>query len=104
VVLERFTRERSIEFLEAGFAEAGLRVPRERLEELVDALDGVLGWLALYGYEAVKKGRADVLGEVVARAVGTAMSELRNLIVASHVYKHVLRAVAMGYTSWSNIK
>jgi len=104
VVLERFTRERSIEFLEAGFAEAGLRVPRERLEEAVDALDGIPGWLTLYGYEAVKKEEADVLGEVVARAVGTAMGELRNLIVASHVYKHVLRAVAMGYTSWSNIK
>jgi len=41
---------------------------------------------------------------VVARAVGTAMGELKNLMAASHVYKHALRAVAMGYASWSNVK
>ncbi len=104
VVLERFTREKSMEFLEVGFAEADLQVPRERLEEAVDALDGIPGWLALYGYEAVKRRRTDVLDEVLERAVGTAMSELKGLIAASQTYKHVLKAVAMGHASWSNVK
>ena len=104
VVLERFTREKSIDFLEAGFAEAGLRVPRERLESAVDALNGIPGWLALYGYEAVKRRRADVLDEVLERAVGTALSELKNLVATSHVYRYVLKAVAMGHASWSNVR
>src|SRR5579859_553531 len=48
--LDPFPRETSVSFLEAGLKEYGIRPPRERLEALVDrSLDGVPGWLALYG-------------------------------------------------------
>lgn len=39
-----------------GFSELGVRMKLEELEEAVDELDGVVGWLTLYGnYVAVRR-------------------------------------------------
>ena len=104
IVIERFGREESIEFLETGFAEAGVSVPREVVEKVVDALDGIPGWLALYGYEVVSKGEVVDAAAILERAVGVALTELRRDARQSELYGHVLRAVALGYGRWSTIK
>lgn len=104
VVIERFSREKSAEFLEAGFSEAGINVSSEVLEKVVDTLDGIPGWLSFYGYEAVKRGKVDILNEVLVKAVNLALSELRKLTELSKNYRYVLRAVAMGFKSWATIR
>ena len=46
----RLTKEESIDFLERDFSELGIRVPRSIIETAVEELDGVIGWLTLFGY------------------------------------------------------
>lgn len=38
-----------MDFLRAGFKEFGLRIEERFLEEVVERLDGIPGWLTLYG-------------------------------------------------------
>jgi AAA+ ATPase superfamily predicted ATPase len=103
MVVERFSRERSVEFLEAGFAEAGVKVPQEVLERAVEVLDGIPGWLALYGYEVISRGVFDA-SVVLEKAIGVALTELRGIARQSELYGHILRAVALGYKQWGTLK
>jgi len=103
VVVERFSRERSVEFLEAGFAEAGVKVPQEVLERAIEVLDGIPGWLALYGYEVISQGVFNA-SIVLEKAIGVALTELRGVARQSELYGHILRAVALGYKRWSTLK
>lgn len=104
VILSRFSREESIAFLEAGFSEAGLSVPKNIIEEAVDALDGIPGWLAFYGYKVTQTKRFDILGEILEEAVKVALSELEKIVKASRYYGLIMRAVAMGFNNWTSIK
>ncbi len=104
VVIERFSREESIEFLEQGFSEAGRKMPREIIEEAVEFLDGIPGWLAYFGYKTLQLGGYDVIERVIDEAVAIALGELRKLSDLSPLYTHVLRAIALGFDSWARIK
>ncbi len=103
VKLERFSREDSIRFLERGFAEVGKEVPRSLIEEAVDLLDGIPGWLTFYGARCLR-GRCDPR-EVLELAVNIAQRELENLLKnRPSRYKYVLKAIAEGNTTWSEVK
>jgi len=104
LMLSRFSREESISFLEIGFSEAGMQPPKVIIEEVVDALDGIPGWLAFYGYNAVQTRRFDLLNKVLEEAIQTALGELEKIVRSSKLYRHILRAVTMGYRNWSAIK
>ncbi|MDI9643316.1 MAG: ATP-binding protein [Archaeoglobales archaeon] len=101
--VERFSKEKSLEFLEAGFNESGMSVSMEEIEKAVEILDGIPGWLTLYGYMAVRKKNIKVLDQVVDEAVKIAVRELSSLIKGSRLYEHVLKAIAVGYRNWKNI-
>jgi AAA+ ATPase superfamily predicted ATPase len=104
IVLSRFSKEDSIRFLEMGFNEAGMHPPKTILEEVVNVLNGIPGWLAFYGYKAVQNKRFDVLDRVLEEAIEMASGELDKIIRYGKFYKHILRAIAMGYKNWSAIK
>jgi uncharacterized protein len=64
IQLEPFDRATSIGFLERGFAEFGLRTDRESLGQLVDrSLDGIPGWLTLYGSNVAVQGMSPASAE-----------------------------------------
>lgn len=46
----KLEREDAISFLEKGFNELGLSVPHYIIHRAVDELDGIIGWLTLFGY------------------------------------------------------
>ncbi len=104
LVLNRFSKEESIRFLEVGFNEAGIRPPRVTIEEVVGALDGIPGWLAFYGYNVVQARRFDILDKVLEEAIQVAFGELEKIVRSGKLYGHILRAVAMGHRNWSAIK
>jgi AAA+ ATPase superfamily predicted ATPase len=98
--LRRLSREEALDFLRRGFEEAGVRAPE--LEEVVDCLDGLIGWLTLYGHTCVSEGRAE-LERFLRMAAGLAAEESRKVLKGSDRYGVVLRAVAEGATRWSEI-
>ena len=40
----------SMQYLSEGFAEVGMSVPDEEIEEAIEVLDGIVGWLREYGW------------------------------------------------------
>ncbi len=103
VRLDRFSREESIRFLEKGFMEVGKKVSRNLIEEAVDLLDGIPGWLTFYGARCLR-GKCDPR-EVLELAVNVAQRELENLLRGRpDRYKYVLKAIAEGNSTWSEVK
>ncbi|KUO40725.1 MAG: hypothetical protein APZ16_01010 [Candidatus Hadarchaeum yellowstonense] len=98
--LRRLDREEAMDFLERGFKEAKTKPPD--LEKVVDALDGLIGWLALYGHTCVSEGRAD-LEWFLKMAAKLAAEESKKILRWSDRYQVVLRAIASGALKWSEI-
>jgi AAA+ ATPase superfamily predicted ATPase len=106
IALERFKPGLSAEFLRRGFEEAGVEVSEREIEDAVEKLDGIPGWLALYGYTRVtrKLGHGEAIEEVLREAKSIADGELSRLFAYSPRYRVILKAVALGYSRWKDIK
>jgi AAA+ ATPase superfamily predicted ATPase len=103
--LRRFTRDEALEFLERGFREAGFLPPRSYLEEIVEAVDGIPGWLTLAGNYVATRRKLVGMEEVKRQAVSMAVRELEEL-GRTHGPRilRVLRLLAEGYNTWTSLK
>ncbi|WP_243665769.1 hypothetical protein [Vulcanisaeta sp. JCM 16159] len=72
------SREKSLKFLRRGFSEVGVEVDDGELNEVVDRLDGVIGWLTYYGYSRSVGGRD--LTSIFNDAINLAREELENFL------------------------
>lgn len=106
VRVERFPRERSIEFLNRGFREAKMNVSDDILNAIVEKVDGIPGWLTYFGCMCLESGGAskEAIRAVTEKALGIVEGELEELFKRSSQYRHVLKAVSLGAASWSSIK
>lgn len=102
LIVGRFDRERSIDFLEKGFNECGIKPPRDIIEEIVDRVDGIPGWLTFFGYKYCMNPSREAIREVVEEAKTLVLNEIRKL--PSKYYTYALKAIAIGYNRWKNIK
>lgn len=100
IKLGRFSREKAVDFLKKGFKEAGVKPPD--LERVVDVLDGLIGWLTLYGHTCVSEGKAE-LERFLRMAAKLAAEESRKILCGSDRYPVVLKAIASGARRWSEI-
>lgn len=109
ILVERFTKELSLKYLRAGFKEQGVKVPREILEEVVEALDGIVGWLSLFGYWYVVERPRDltevkgVVEKFREEASEIVRGELSRILEDSPRYILILKAIAEGNRRWSEI-
>ena len=108
VKLSYFNRDQSIDFLMKGFEELNIKVNMNEIEEAVEELNGIPGWLSLYGYNRIKKTHKEALNEVKQTAEAMIISEAENFLKtrpqARARYIEILKAVASGYDKWSTIK
>jgi len=107
IKLDRFSREQSIDFLKKGFNEAGMAVGEEEVEDTVQKLNGIVGWLTLYGYyrATYRLSHVEALNHVEDEAVKLLVSELEKLVRYSPGrYIAILWAISLGLRSWSEIK
>lgn len=100
----KLSREESLDFLRRGFAEVSIRVSEEELERAVEELDGIIGWLAHYGYSKVSGGA--MLERISEEAVSLARGELETFLSTrvSRRYRLVLRLLARGFREWGELK
>ncbi len=108
IELEPFDRQVSVGFLETGFHKYGVRVDRKRLSEVIDrSLDGIPGWLTLFG-NAVTELRMPVeLAEkyVVTEAKKVVRTELEHFLEHRDVtvYWAALRALTRP-AAWGDVR
>ncbi|BBG22845.1 hypothetical protein IC006_0129 [Sulfuracidifex tepidarius] len=96
VELSRFTREKSEEMLRKGFAEVGAE--EGGVGELVDAFDGIPGWLVFAGLRYVQ---GKPIEEVKDLASKLALNEMRGL---SRREREVLKCIGKGRKGWKAMK
>ncbi|MCC5998623.1 MAG: ATP-binding protein [Thermofilum sp.] len=107
VYLDRFSKDTSRDFLYAGFSELGIEPNPGEVEEVIDSLDGIVGWLTLYGYmRGIRRfTHKDALEKVFEEGSKLVLEELDKVISQSRKrYLAILRAIAHGSNSWSEIK
>jgi len=76
VAMERLEKNRSMEYLKKGFEQLGLKLDEAEIEDAVAELDGLIGWLTLYGYERGVKNSRNALNKTSQSAAQIAASEL----------------------------
>ncbi|MEM4312404.1 MAG: ATP-binding protein [Nitrososphaerales archaeon] len=99
--LERLERERAKDFLLKGLEQFKVSPPNE-LEQVIDELDGLIGWLSHYGYTFATEGKADLM-YFLNRASALVEEEMRKVLKGSERYLPVLKAVALGASTWSEV-
>lgn len=107
VFLEPFTREDSAGFLRKGFEEHRLRWIDDSISEAVKRLNGVPGWLTLYGNNVAVRGldHVEALDETEREGLKIVRDEVEHFLEGRDREGHVaaLKAAAVG-ARWSEVK
>jgi DNA-binding HxlR family transcriptional regulator len=83
-----------------------MRPDKDLLKEVIDKLDGIIGWLSYLGLKAVKEGLSkEVIDKVLEDASRIAIQEFCNFVkvMNSKRYVEILKILKEGAT-WSEIK
>lgn len=110
IKLKRFSKEESLDFLRKGFAQLGMQAEDDVLELVVDRLDGIVGWLVLFGLRCseAREISREISENVMREAGKLAMQELQNFIKrhapAERRFLLTAKAVASGRRVWSEIR
>ncbi len=107
IYVDRFSVKQSTGFLIDGFKELGISPNIKEISEAVETFDGIVGWLTYYGYyRAVRKiNHRDAIAKVFEEGSRLVLEELERVIAPSRKrYLVILKAVAQGASSWSDIK
>ncbi|WP_448521501.1 AAA family ATPase [Pseudothermotoga sp.] len=105
VAVQRFSAEDSLNFLVLGSKQAALNPDVEKFRKVVDVLDGLVGYLTLYGFTLLQTGDYDrAFAETLEIAEKMVESELNELFRKSPNYRIVLEAVAHRMDTYSKIK
>jgi AAA+ ATPase superfamily predicted ATPase len=107
VYVDRFTKEQALDFLKQGFRELNLEPSTDELEEVVETFDGLVGWLTYYGYYRTirRLDHKEAMAKVFEEGSKLVLSELERIIAPSRKrYIAILKAIAYGAMSWSDIK
>lgn len=109
--LRPFTREQSEMFLSRGLKECGSILARDQMDRVVSRLDGVVGWLTMFGnfYGIRGLSYSKALDETVKQGGKIAFSELDNFLKGRHkpVYMAVLKTAKLSGSlgnSWTELK
>lgn len=105
--LQPFKRKRATDFLKKGFAEYRVTVREELINEAVERLDGIPGWLTLYGNNvAVRRlPHQKALEETVSEGVKIVKDELEHFLDGRDkvAFLAALKAAATS-ARWKEIK
>lgn len=102
------TSEKAIEFLQAGFRENRKTLPKEEAAKITQELDGIIGWLAMFGNYSLSRNTSNALKYTITIAKQLAYAEVENFLgarpSAKKRYLTLLNILAKKETQWSKLK
>jgi len=108
ITLNRLASEKSILFLRQGFKQAGRKISEEELNKIVNEIDGIIGWLAMYGWYSLrmdsKKALNTVLKEGSKIVAGEVDAFLQYRVGARLRYLAIPKSLNIRPMRWSEIK
>ncbi|MCK4583174.1 ATP-binding protein [Candidatus Bathyarchaeota archaeon] len=105
--MRNFERDESERFLKAGFQQIGVTPRQGVIEYAVESLDGVVGWLTLFGTRCRdhKDSSSEIVDAVVMEGGKLARAEALKIVKYSPRYAVVLNHLAKAKkATWSQIK
>jgi len=105
MVLKRFEENDSRNFIISGMKEIGHELSKNELDAVVSKLDGIVGYLSMFGYEYYRyNGDMDkALKKVEQLAQALVKKEIESLIKNSKNYAYCLNAIALNMNRFSTI-
>ena len=109
ISIGRLMSDKAKDFLFRGFKQAKLKTDERLIERAVERLDGVIGWLTMFGATCLKKGVSEAaLDHCVETAKAVAKREFENFLVGREAgrrrYVRIVLYLAKGPSTWSTIK
>lgn len=107
IKMRNLTRDESTEFLRAGFRQIEVECPEDIIRQAVDGMDGVIGWLTLFGARCRDAGgcSGELVEETIREGGKLARSEAMRLVEYSPRYGAILNLLStVPSASWTQIK
>jgi AAA+ ATPase superfamily predicted ATPase len=106
--IQRWSGSVSLGFLKAGFTESRVKYREDDLSSVVERLDGIPGWLTLFGYRYSRDQRSSdaVLRKTISEALKIIKDELESISKVSLGWKRqlsILKEIARGPKRFSEI-
>ncbi len=106
IKLRKLEREEAIDFLEKGFKQMKTKIDKNLIEESVNKLDGIIGWLTYFGWMVTRKKTKSV-DKILNEASKLALNELEMFLRKSQAerrYTSILNSLALRPMKWSELK
>lgn len=104
LALKPFSKNLAVEFLKQGFQEQGVK-PDFDVEKVIDKIDGVPGYLVLFGMKYIDVRDTFLALEEVYRTMEALMKrEIDELERRSRRYLKILKLVSLGINTWTGLK
>jgi AAA+ ATPase superfamily predicted ATPase len=108
IELKKLKEEDVTKFLELGFKQINKKIEFEEVREVVENLDGIIGWVTYYGWFRYKGlSHRKALEKVKEEGSVLTKKELENFLgerKAKARYLKLLKYLKKGYNSWSSLK
>ncbi len=107
IYLNRFSKDEAASFLKQGFREAGSKISKNDIGDVIKDLDGISGWLTYYGYYRTtgKMKHQEAIEHVFKEGSQLALKETEAVIARSRKrYIYILKAIIEGLNTWGVIK
>lgn len=109
IKLNKFNEEKSLEFLKSGFNQVEKNINEELLVKAVNNLDGIVGWLVMFGKRSIQNEPSEkILKEVLKEAKRLSKNEFQNFLSNKHSaknrYELVMQAISSNKKRWKEIK
>lgn len=107
IKMRNFEHDESMEFLKMGFKQVGISPQRDVMEYAIENLDGIVGWLTLFGARCrdIHEMSKEAVDDVVLEGGKLARVEASKIVQYSARYAVVLNHLARTKkATWSQIK
>lgn len=106
IKLRKLEREEATDFLEKGFKQMKTKIDKNLIEESVNKLDGIIGWLTYFGWMVTRK-KTKSIDKILNEASKLALNELEMFLRKSQAerrYTSILNSLALRPMKWSELK
>ncbi len=108
IELKRLLQENMMKFLQAGFEQIKRKISFQEMKDITGNLDGIIGWVSAYGWLRSKgETHENALEKTKKAGSETMKNELEKFLTkrkAKSKYLFLLRSIARGENSWSQLK
>lgn len=108
IEMKKFEKEKSAEFLIGGFKQIDKQLKMEEIEEVIEELDGIVGWLTAYGwFRSQNINHKNALAKTIEEGKKLAKEELNKFLEnrkAKANYLFLLKTLMKNKNTWTFIK